>query len=358
MHRKIAEMMKQKAPGKTVLLLSYGPTDNPPKTFSKFPDNTAILLTCTLQADFDPWKSYANRFDVYIYNWGNFQPTGYGPKRDPKFLDRQMDRFYDANVRGIYLCGGFENLGLEGPNYYLYGKLMQNPNVDTAQTLDEFYRAGYGRAYEPMKTFFQTLYQQMEDFSIYEPTPPTGLLRDTVFRDVDPRFRNNAADKLRDSSVFPSVADTYKYFFPSEVVQKMQSSLDQARALEPDEAVQARFALIDREWTYVKDLLAIFDAHRAYRAAPSWEKFDAIEAAVKAREARITSWMGADGRYAAPAGFPNNFGGSAKGIIEGGGFLGSLRNEPARWDFVAIRKSGKLPTAEAPAGKKQVDELD
>jgi len=350
--------MRQKAPGKTVLLLSYGPTDNPPKTFSKFPDNTAILLTRTLQADFDPWKSYADRFDVYIYNWGNFQPTGYGPKRDPRFLDRQMDRFYDANVRGIYLCGGFENLGLEGPNYYLYGRLMQNPNVDTAQTLDEFYRAGYGRAYEPMKTFFQTLYKQMEDFSIYEPTPPTGLLRDTVFRDVDPRFRNNAADKFSDSSVFPSVAQTYRHFFPTSVVRTMQRRLDSARAQEPDAAVQARLDLVEREWTYVKDLLAVFDAHRTYRGAPSWERFDAIEATVKAREAHIVSWMGPDGRYAAPEGFPSTFGGNAKSIIEGGGFLGSLRNEPTRWDFAAIRKSGKLPPVVTTTGEKQVDALD
>lgn len=358
-HRGIAEQMKVRHPDKTVLLLSYGLTDLPPKTFDKFPDNTAILLTRTLQADFDKWKGYANRFDVYIYNWGNFQITGYGPKREPIFLERQMERFHEANVRGIYLCGGFENLGLEGPNYYLYGKLSQNIKAPVDETLDEFYRLGYGKAYEPMKRFFQTLNKQMEDFSIYQPTPKTGLLRDTVFRDVNPLFRDNAPDQINNTKVFPSIEMTYQHFFPREVVAKMQASLEEARALESDPMVQARFDLIDREWHYVRDLLAIFDAHDVYKANPTWANFDAIEAAVKAREARIESWMGPEGKYLAPADFPSNFGGSAQGIIGGGGFLGALRNEPTRWAFDTIRKSGQLPQPGVlQITQQQVDERD
>lgn len=127
MHKKMAERVLVDRPGKKVMILSYGPMSNPPKTFKDFPENVIIELCNYDPEDFGNWKKYKvpGGFTAYIYNWGNYQKEGYTPKRTPEFCKEQIDLFRKNNVWGIYSCSRAELFGLEGPVLYTFGKLLE-----------------------------------------------------------------------------------------------------------------------------------------------------------------------------------------------------------------------------------------
>ena len=56
LHRSIAERLNKEMPGKKVLIISYGPTANPPKTFNAFPENTMIEICYYDDARLEAWK--------------------------------------------------------------------------------------------------------------------------------------------------------------------------------------------------------------------------------------------------------------------------------------------------------------
>ncbi|NCA14580.1 MAG: DUF4838 domain-containing protein, partial [Proteobacteria bacterium] len=61
LHRKLAERVLAARPGKTVCLMSYILTANPPKSFREFPANTQIMLTGTNDDDLAPWRGHVVR---------------------------------------------------------------------------------------------------------------------------------------------------------------------------------------------------------------------------------------------------------------------------------------------------------
>ncbi len=84
-HREIAERLAKSHPGKQVTMMSYILTAEPPKSFSKFPDNTSVMLTGTNEEDIAPWRGIEvpRGFTGYVYNWCPNLATRYTPMRTP-----------------------------------------------------------------------------------------------------------------------------------------------------------------------------------------------------------------------------------------------------------------------------------
>ena len=275
-HRKLAQEMKKRRPGAKVVILAYRDTSMPPKSFDSLPDNVVLEMCSYRRADFERWKKHKMEKLTYVYSWE--WKWGFLPNTTPLSGARQLRLFAANNVKGIYKpCFG-TNLGLEGPAYYVYGKLLFNPDQDPQVLANDFYRAAYGKAYMPMKGFFDTLYERLE---LHASTPRFNM------RFESPPYTHLTA-KERWITLDPEARICY--FFPPEPVLLMEEKLNLAFRMDDDPKVQARLRLVQREFIYLKYVAAIFTYYRAYKMSRSPGVFDLLDAELKRYNALIDSW--------------------------------------------------------------------
>ena len=339
-YAKLAERIKRERPGKKVMLASYGPTGSPPRTFKELPDNVVIQM-CGYQADdFDAWARFKVEKTVYVYNWCKVggAPGGIvGPQRTPRYADEQVRLFAKNRVRGIYFCGGQELQGLEGPVYYVYGKMLGNPELPYADLANDFYRAAYGKARAPMAAFFNAMHERLETSS-------------AICLSTNISFRTEAEPGYVFAAVTPE--DWFCHYFPPKLVANMQESLQRAKVLaatDDDPTVMKRIRRVEFDFTYLKNLADIFALYRAYRAKPSWATFDVLAAEIEKRNALLDAAFDEKGNFrAAFDGWPRFFGGMRKAdLLINGNYLGA----PTTWNTKAMRARNILPGVSAKATK-------
>jgi len=323
-HRKLAQEMRGLRPGKKVMIISYGPTSKPPVSFKDFPDNVVIQMCRYAPEDFDAWKSFNTPSTVYLYNWGSYQIPGYGPKRTPRYAADQVKRFVQSGVAGIYLCGAFENMGLEGPVYYVYGKTLGDPSLNEAELLGDYCRAAFGKARAPMLKFFEAMYARLEAFSLTN----------------RPNYRSDAPAGVR---TFSTPEDFYCHFFPAKLLAEMAANLERAKAADADPEVQARLSLVEQEFAYVRNLASIFQLYRAYRLRPGWHSFDLLAAELDQREALLKTWFDDKGNAKAFDGWTRFMGGATLAEVRAGGRLGGTLSAPVNWNTRLLREKQVLP---------------
>jgi tetratricopeptide (TPR) repeat protein len=310
-YRKIAEEMKKRYPNKKIVFLAYAETKNPPKTFSKFPDNVIIEM-CSFDWDkmFKKWNKIKCPKLVYIYNWGTWHTTIFSPKRSLPFLAKQLRLFDKNNVQGIFKCGWGEALGLDGPAYYVYSKLLFDPYADYNKIANDFYRAAYGKACAPMKKFFDALYKRL-DFK--DGTSVIDLLN------IQPR---NPEEQI-------------SYIFQPWLIVYLDSLLNHALRLDKSPKVQARLKLVKREFDYLKNLTRIYAYYNAYKMSHSKQSVELLDAELKKRDKLLDSWYDKNGKMKQEPGFDwPVFYNLPKEIVRNGGgsvcspFPGLLRRMP------------------------------
>ena len=322
-HRKIAGKIKITHPGKKVVILSYGSTTCPPKTFSDFPDNVMIQMCYYTPEAFAAWAPFRVEKTVYIYTF--FKLHGFMPQRTPRYAAGQVRLFHANNVRGIYLCGGFEMPGLEGPVYYVYGRMLGDTSLDWQALQDEFYALAFGKAREPMKRFYEAMHESLEryvsayDYMGVHPIPPLPAGKG-MFSSAD-------------------AGGAYRYYFPKELLHDMERNLEKAKNMDDDPGVRARMCLVEYEFSYVKITAEVFHLYHAYVQNPSWETFDPLAAKIEERNRLMDGFFpdGPKGYAKAFDGWKRPFDGQTKESVQRKACV------PLGWDIEEIRKSGVLP---------------
>ena len=128
------------------------------------------------------------------------------------------------------------------------------------------------------------------------------------------------------------------YFFPPKLVATMEDNLKRALTLDNDPKVQARLRLVQREFTYLKNLVSIFNYYHAYRLSNSWAVFDLLENELKRRDALTDSWYDAKGKMKVEDGWPRFFDNVDKDFLKKGGRLTGTLSVPFNWDMASLRK--------------------
>lgn len=339
-HRQLAEEMQKRRPGKKVVIISYGnATREPPTSFSDFPDNVIIQLSAYSPEAMDQWKRFGVETTAYVYNWGTYQVPGFGPKRTPKYAADQIRRFDEDKVRGIYLCGSFEDMGLEGPVFYVYGQALGNPDLNERNTANDFYTAAYGAAAAPMTAFFETLYERLEAYC--------GGHR--------PNVRNEASRDIN-RVAFRTPEEFYCTLFTPSILIDMEKNLSSAKSMAADPEVLARIRLVEREFQYVRNVAGMFTHYRSYRLQPNFRTFEPVARAVEQRNALIDSWYDEAGKMRKIDGWPTFFGNPSKAELLAGGRLAAPLGSPATWNIEQFRKANFLPGAVQP-GHGAVDKI-
>ena len=164
LHRNFAQRLLKDRPGKKVCIIAYGPTKIPPKSFKEFPANVTVELAPFSEEIVKSWKNHKvpGGFVVYLYNWGFYKLEGFMPKQSWDFCKKQVKLFHAANVRGIYCCGFGELHGLEGPTYYIWLKLLQDPDADVKVLLQRFCKQTFGTAAKDMEEFYTLIDKRVQ----------------------------------------------------------------------------------------------------------------------------------------------------------------------------------------------------
>ena len=288
-NRAVAERLQKSHPGRTVSIMSYILTAAPPRTFKSFPPNTSIMLTGTEEADFVAWRDIEvpRGFTGYLYNWCPNLGTRYTPMRTPGFIETQVRRLAANDVQAIMRDGPGQLFGMEGPVYYVMGRMLDAPESNTARDLlAEFCEAAFPEkaAASHMRAFYDELFVAISLYSnhlgtrcdlwTFKPLPTDERARKTV---QDP---------------FQFLA----FLYPPRVIASLDASLANAESLASSPKARTRLSLVRAEFDYLKHLARVAHLHQAWQAAPDRGSLDRLLDAIDARNAFIEGLYDPAGR--------------------------------------------------------------
>lgn len=280
-HRQVAERLQASHPGREVNLMSYILTAQPPRSFQSFPANTSIMLTGTREQDLAPWKDFdvPRGFTGYVYNWCPNLGTRYTPMRTPGFVESQVRRLAANRIQSLYRDGPGQLFGLEGPVYYVMGRMLDDPQNNMASSLlTEFYEAAFGDRSTVfyMRAFYDQLYHAIEiysnlvgtrcDYWVYEPS--TGQ-----------RPRKTVQDP------FALIA----FIYSPRVLEEMEVNLAYAEKQARTDKVRTRISLVRTEFEYLKHLARVVHLYQAFHVEPDEGSKTRLLDAIDARNAFIES---------------------------------------------------------------------
>ena len=268
-HRDICQKLLRVRPDKKVLVLAYSISKNPPKTFTKFPKNMMVQLASYNESNWKDWNkmSIQGGFVVFVYNWGTYHCAGgYTPKRTAKHVELQVKRFSKHSVLGIYKDGFGELFGLEGPVYYTYGRMFDDPGNNTSEALlEEFCAAAFGAAKTPAIRFYKRLYNAIKYYS-----DEIGI--------KSPNWKKTTRDS------FKLVQSLYN----QELIAALEKDLRAAEKAADSSRAKRRLRLVRWEFNYLKSLTAVVNLYYQHKDRPTdKEVFKKLLDAIDARTAEI-----------------------------------------------------------------------
>jgi hypothetical protein len=279
-HRELAERVRKVHPDRRVIMMSYIQTASPPRTFRKFPANTAIMLTGTNEDDIAPWRSVEvpGGFTCYLYNWCPNLGTRYTPMRTPRYVEEQVKRLVNNRFRSIYRDGPGTLFGLEGPVYYTMGRMFDDPAQLQAKNLvHEFCEAAFGRAAGPMIQFYDRLYHGIELYSEFLGTRSPAWTYQNIY--------GQSRKFLTDPFQFLG------FLYTPSLLAELEAQLTQAERTAATEKVKTRLALVRREFNYLKGLARVVHLHQAFELQPDVASRNRLLDALDARNAEIAAYF-------------------------------------------------------------------
>jgi len=345
-HRRVAERLEQSHPGRRVTMMSYILTAAPPKTFTRFPANTCIMLTGTNEDDIAPWRGHEvpRGFTGYVYNWCPNLGTRYTPMRTPSYVEAQVKRLAANRIGSLYRDGPGQLFGLEGPVYYVMGRMFDDPEGNRAKDLvPEFIEAAFGRSAWSMRSFYDQLNHAIMLYSDH-----IGTRCDLwTYEPLEGRRRKTVTDPFR----------LIAFLYTPNLLAALDADLTRAEELANTDKVKARLRLVRTEFEYVRHLARVVHRYHAYQMRPDGASRDGLLDALDARNAYIASLYGKP----APAASPSEFayvlfpfaGHDANHLrLAYDGYQEPYANTCLNWDTAAMRNApspGKKRLAVRPA---------
>jgi len=315
-HAEVAQRCFESHPDHKVVMMVYGPTERPSEKINQWPANMTFEIAATRHQE--QWTKLSSEASTrYAYLWGLYRPGGLGPSRTVKDCAQYIHECAETGVAGIYFCGGDYNWGLEGPSYYVAGRMLGDLSLDYRIALREYCDRLYGDAGDIMHTFYCKVDEVIEASYEVEHLPP---------REEHPEL------------VFTS------YWTPEKIAE-LQALLDQSKMLIGTEKRDRNWlALTENSLRYLADVANVFAVYRRYKQDESIDNLKALAKAVRTRNFNIENYLALanDGHYAF-----HYFPGAArvaKHAVNGGTLRHRLPAAPFTWDFDAMIAKDVLPS--------------
>ena len=163
LHKAVIDEVAKSHPDKMVMLMCYAPTAWPSKKIEHFGDNVIGELMHMNPEYIEAWSGkvaglsgFSCRFNTTVRLGLNLHLTA----------QETAERVQYLHEKG-FVCPGLDcegNWGLQGPVFYMAGRLMGDPHQDYKAVVEEYCRGVYGKAAGPMLEFFERLEARLSEF--------------------------------------------------------------------------------------------------------------------------------------------------------------------------------------------------
>jgi len=330
-HADIARRMAKLRPGKVLQIIAYGATEKPPKTFKVFPENVMVEICKYHEENLKAWSecTVPQGFTTYVYNWGWYQKQGFTAKSTVDVLVGQLRLFHKYGIRGIYRCGYGELFGMDGPAYWVYNRLNEDPAADPAAELSRYYDAAFGPAAPTMAAFYDELQRGLKPEANCNSTDVTELVEGTRSK----------------SSVNDAIA-VLSRIYTAERADRLERLLAKAEKTSGlSEKHLKRLSLVRLEWNYAQNMGEIARFYADYRKLPKAEDYTPLAQAIVRRNAMIAD-LYPDGKTMRKIdGWPelDLFQNPSLGEFRTNGRLSGKINDPLEWKVEQMLKYGIVP---------------
>ncbi|MFC1454078.1 DUF4838 domain-containing protein [Verrucomicrobiota bacterium] len=251
----ITERIRKKYPDVKVVLLNYQDTPVNAQVISEFPENVILKFHFASQFDFDKLEGVKIPggicgFESTFSGFGQAGP--YMPERTPEHMSEVVQTLARNNVKWSKRDGSIGYVrGMQAPAYYVYGRMMDDPNADWKDIYKEFCEAAFKEVASRMMQFFDRLHMQLAVYSDY-------------FGVMMPGWNRKYSRSLYHDSKWHVMS-----IFTPEYLADAESILAGAEKYAKDPDVKARLHLIRIEFDYIKKMSRIFYLQNAWTMEPS-----------------------------------------------------------------------------------------
>jgi len=257
--KQMAEALHKTHAGKKILMMAYGPTATPPKSFKTFPPNVCLQIAGERPETFAAWKGIAPVYSVWLYWFGCYQVPGVTVKQTPRTVAEKIRFLHSQGVKALYWgwCSAGENWGNAGPVYYALGQLLRDPTQAYEPFLEEYYEGVYGKAKPAVNAYFDLLYQTLET-----------------------RYFGQR-ESIKNAS------DFFAMVYTPDVLRQLEAHLKHARKLVEAERHTRWLDLTVDQFTYLKLTATAVHEYRAFERRKNLDSIMRVKQAVDARRAYI-----------------------------------------------------------------------
>ena len=322
LHLDMAKRLLKERPGKTVRIIAYGPTVNPPKGV-KFPENVSVTIAAGQRLDEAYLKSWqaakvAKGFDIYLYNWGEYHTEGLTPTFTIKQAQVQTALFRKYGINAIYFCGLAELPGLSMPVITYYLRAFAGDKTLPEKFLKDFCFKTFGaNSASFMEKFYTLLYSRVDQVK------------------AGKEDYTDPGKKTARTSVFAKNVALLHSRYPDKVLNELESLLAAAEKNAVKGMAEDMFRHIRWEFDYLKLTAGTCNAFYDFHKKLDQPAFDRLAKLIVERKKFITSLPShkRNGKvYHKPVGHFNTLGNFPVDMVMVNGRLGAPLQAPFNWD--------------------------
>jgi len=262
LHKAVADEMAEAYPDKMLMLMCYAPTAWPSKTIPHFGDNVIAELM-NLNAEYiEAWRDKVAGFTGFVY-WFNTQcPMGVNVHMTADEAAMRIRYLHENGFLAVSLDPQ-ANWGLEGPVFYMLGRLMGDPSLDHEAIIEEYCRGVYEDASEPMLAFFELLHERLSQVVPIDESDIAADARNTRL----PRWM--------------STSQMFLAMYPPDVLARLEGLIQQAEQQATTDRARGWVRLSRDQFDFIKLLTEMLISYRAWQSKPTSENRHELAVAVK-----------------------------------------------------------------------------
>ena len=265
LHKAVIDEVATSHPDKMVMLMCYAPTAWPSKEIGYFGDNVIGELMNLNPEYIEAWQGKTNGLAGYTY-WFNTQcPMGLNIHMTATEVADRIRYLCDHNFVAISI-GPEATWGLEGPVFYMAGRLMGDPSLDDKAIVREYCDGVFGKASGPMQEFF-------------------AILEDR-FAQVVPITEDDISAEARNTQK-PGWLDTKSIYlaqYPPDVLKQLENLMQQAESAADTKRNRGWVRLSRDQFDFAKLLTEMLTAERAWEIKPTPENWQELKLTVNTFE--------------------------------------------------------------------------
>jgi len=239
LNKYVIDGVKKSHPGKLVNILTYGPTMYPSKSV-EYGDNVVAEICSADPRVADAWKGKVAWLTGYFYWFDLTLPMGADVHASPREVAEGLRTLREKGFRGISQYAE-TNWGLQGPSFYVFGRLLGDPGRDYTAIVKEYCDGVFGKAGKTMLEFYDRLYDA---------------------HDVWPLNKGHYGKLPPDRSM--SASDMYLALYTPELLKTLGGLLEKAESEAVSKRSKGWLQLVRDHFDFARLLTEMIRSYRAY----------------------------------------------------------------------------------------------